>query len=46
MGWGMKPKSCAIIILDAGGKVLFAKEGPLSDVEIESTLRLIEQQMT
>ena len=44
--WGMKPKSCAVIILDASGKVLFAKEGPLSDVEIENTLRLIEQQMT
>ena len=44
--WGMKPKSCAVIVLDASGKVLFAKDGPLSDVEIESTLRLIEQQMS
>jgi YtfJ family uncharacterized protein len=44
--WGMKNKSFAIIILDAGGKVLFAKDGPLSDSEVESTLRLIEEQMS
>lgn len=43
--WGMKNKSYAIIVLDAGGKVLFAKDGPLSDSEVESTLRLIEDQM-
>jgi hypothetical protein len=44
--WGMKNKSCAIIILDANGKVLFAKDGPLSEIEIENTIKLIEKQMS
>lgn len=44
--WGMKNKSYAIIVLDASGKVLFVKDGPLSEVEIESTIELIENQMT
>jgi YtfJ family uncharacterized protein len=44
--WGMKNKSYAIIVLDAGGKVLFAKDGPLSEVEIKSTIDLIEKQMS
>ena len=43
--WGMKNKSFAVIVLDANGKVLFAKDGPLSEVEVESTIKLIEQQM-
>ena len=42
--WGMKNKSFAVIVLDASGKVLFAKDGPLSDSEVESTIRLIDQQ--
>lgn len=44
--WGMKNKSSAIIILDAHGNILFAKDGPLSENEIESTIALIENQMT
>ena len=44
--WGMKNKSSAIIVLDASGKVLFAKDGPLSEYEIESTIALIENQMS
>ena len=44
--WGMKNKSYAVIVLDADGKVLFAKDGPLSDSEVESTIKLIEEQMT
>jgi YtfJ family uncharacterized protein len=44
--WGMKNKSSAIIVLDAHGNVLFAKDGPLSESEIESTIALIENQMT
>jgi len=44
--WGMKNKSCAIIILDANGKVLFAKDGPLSEIEIENTIKLIEKQLS
>ena len=43
--WGMKHKSSAIIVLDAEGKVLFAKDGPLSESEVESTIGLIESQM-
>ena len=42
----MKNKSYAIIVLDASGKVLFVKDGPLSEIEIESTIELIENQMT
>jgi YtfJ family uncharacterized protein len=44
--WGMKHKSNAVIVLDASGKVLFAKDGPLSEAEIESTIRLIETQIS
>ena len=44
--WGMKNKSSAIIVLDASGKILFAKDGPLSEYEIESTIALIENQMS
>ncbi len=44
--WGMKNKSSAIIVLDASGKVLFAKDGPLSEYEIESTIALIENQVS
>jgi YtfJ family uncharacterized protein len=43
--WGMKNKSYAIIVLDADGKILFAKDGPLSEIEIESAIELIEKQM-
>jgi YtfJ family uncharacterized protein len=44
--WGMKHKSNAVIVLDASGKVLFAKDGPLSVIEIERTIKLIEEQMS
>ena len=44
--WGMKNESCAIIILDADGKVLFAKDGQLSEHEVESTMELIESQLS
>jgi len=44
--WGMKHESFAIIVLDASGKVLFAKDGPLSETEIENTIKLIESQIT
>ena len=43
--WGMKNKSCAVIVLDANGKVLFAKDGPLSETEVENTIKLIDQHM-
>lgn len=41
--WGMKNKSSAVIVLDASGKVLFAKDGPLSETEVENAIRLIDQ---
>ena len=44
--WGVKNKGCAIIVLDASGNVLFAKNGPLSELEIAHTIALIEQQMS
>lgn len=44
--WGMKNKSSAVIVLDQNGRVLFAKDGPLSDIEIEATIRLIEAHMS
>ncbi|MDX2418958.1 MAG: YtfJ family protein [Xanthomonadales bacterium] len=43
--WGMKNKSYAVIVLDSNGRVLFAKDGPLSEIEVESTIKLIEHQM-
>lgn len=43
--WGMKRGSYAIIILDGSGNLLFAKDGPLSEAEIEHTIKLIERQM-
>jgi YtfJ family uncharacterized protein len=43
--WGMKHESFAIIVLDASGKVLFAKDGPLSENEIEYAIKLIENQI-
>jgi len=43
--WGMKHQSFAIIVLDASGKVLFAKDGPLSENEIEYAIKLIENQI-
>jgi len=43
--WGMKNKSSAVIVLDASGKVLFSKDGPLSEIEIENTIKLIEKLM-
>ena len=44
--WGMKNKSYAVIVLDASGKVLFIKDGPLSEIEIENTIKLIETHMS
>ena len=41
--WGMKNKSCAVIVLDASGKILFAKDGPLSETEVANTIKLIDQ---
>ena len=39
--WGLKPKGATIVILDAGGSVLYFKEGAMSEAEIDSTLELM-----
>jgi len=44
--WGIKNKSHAIIILDGNGKLLFVKDGALSEAEIEQTIEMIERQVT
>ena len=43
--WGVKKKSCATIILDGDGKILFAKNGPLTKTEIKQALDLIDGQI-
>jgi YtfJ family uncharacterized protein len=43
--WGVKKKSCAIIVLDGDGKVLFAKNGPLTETETKQALELIDGQI-
>ena len=43
--WGLGNNGGAIFVLDASGEVLFAKDGPLSETEIRSTIELIERQM-
>jgi YtfJ family uncharacterized protein len=42
--WGVKHYSFAIIVLDRSGKVLFSKDGPMTEAEVESTIKLIEKQ--
>ncbi|PMH42552.1 hypothetical protein BCU68_14025 [Vibrio sp. 10N.286.49.B3] len=39
--WDLQPESSAIIVQDKQGKVLFIKEGALSESEINSVLELI-----
>ena len=41
--WALSPKEAAVIIMDAGGSVLYFKQGAMSDAEIEETLALIRQ---
>ena len=36
--WQLRPKSSAIVIVDAHGKVQFLKEGKMSESEIESAI--------
>ena len=44
--WGLSQKTSAIIILDEAGKVLFFKEGALSQEEINSTINLIKDKVS
>ena len=41
--WRLQPKNSNIVVTDASGTVLYFKQGPMSDEEIEATLKLIEQ---
>ncbi|HET8707392.1 MAG TPA: YtfJ family protein [Pseudomonadales bacterium] len=43
--WGLKPESSAIIILDKQGKVVFFKEGELSQDERAQALNLIKTEL-
>ncbi|WP_341502023.1 YtfJ family protein [Gallaecimonas sp. GXIMD4217] len=42
-GWALAPKSSAILVLDAAGKVRFVKDGQLSDQEVTQVLALLGQ---
>jgi YtfJ family uncharacterized protein len=41
--WALSPKQAVVVILDAGGSVLFFKEGAFSEQDIEETLSLLRQ---
>lgn len=41
--WGLKEESSAIIVQDKQGKVLFVKEGALTQDEITQVIGLIKQ---
>ncbi len=43
--WQLQPKQAAIWILDAAGKILFFKEGPLTDDELPNVLKLLDAQV-
>jgi hypothetical protein len=40
---GLEPGIANIVILDAGGTVLYFKQGAMSEADIDSTLELIRQ---
>lgn len=41
--WQLSPKQAAVVILDAGGSVLYFQEGVMSEEDIQHTLTLIRQ---
>lgn len=41
--WTLAPRDAAVIIMDAGGTVLFFQEGVMDEAEIEATLALLKQ---
>ncbi|ELG2963270.1 YtfJ family protein [Vibrio fluvialis] len=43
--WDLQEESSAIIVQDKAGKVLFVKEGSLSEPEIEQVLGLVKQSL-
>lgn len=44
--WDLNKKSAALAVLDASGKVLFFKQGGLTDAEVQSTVAMIKQQLS
>lgn len=44
--WRLAPKSAALAILDRHGKVLFFKEGALTDDEVRAGIALIRRQLS
>lgn len=43
--WGLQPKNSAVIIIDADGKVLWFKEGKLTDAEVTEAVGLIKEKL-
>ncbi len=43
--WGLQPKNSAVIIIDAEGKVLWFKEGKLTDEEVSEAVGLIKEKL-
>lgn len=43
--WGLEPKNSAVIVVDEEGKVLFYKEGKLTDAEVEEAVGMIEERV-
>lgn len=43
--WGLEKKSSAVIILDKSGKVLFFKDGEMSDEDIKSAISIIKAKL-
>ena len=43
--WGLAPESSAVIILNRSGKVVFFKDGQLTQVEIDRAVQLIKQNL-
>lgn len=39
--WGLAEKSSAVLVLDGSGRLLFVREGPMTEEEIERVLALV-----
>lgn len=44
--WSLAPKDAAVVIMDAGGTVLYFQEGVMDDADIAETLELLQQQLS
>ncbi len=43
--WALSPKDAAVVIMDAGGTVMYFQEGMMDDADIATTLELLKQQI-